>query len=229
VLSVVFLSLLVVTAVVVGIFVMMFMDVAFQPHQTAMLIAGTNRGLRRGMGQGNVDGAELALKIGRTVGRAVRNMGLQPAVAATRDAACFQQEILVTIPEVLAISHELQERRSVAEVHEVQQQATLNLLNLNTAHNCPLLMSGGFCACEVARPVACRTHCTAGGDSPEHVRDLSRALEAGVTDVLQDCLQATGLDDGRYELNLALSQVLNSPHAARKWSRGERLVQSISS
>ena len=60
----------------------------------------------------------------------------------------------------------------------------------------------------------------------QFAQKLAESVGTGVTDIFRDCLEASGLDDARYELNSALSQVLNIPQAADRWSRGERVLNA---
>lgn len=224
--GVVFLSLLVVAVVAVCITLMMFYDVAFAgPSGAARPLFALSRS-GSGTASGNFDGAGLALRLERVVSRVIASLGMKPAVVATCDSACQGREIQVTTPEVLAIVQELQERQSPVQVEVIRRQAERNLRALDGSRHCPLLMSGGFCACEAARPVSCRTRCVAGADSPDEAQKLADSVETGVTEIFQDCLQASGLDDSRYELNQALAYVLDTPEAARRWARGEQVLKS---
>jgi hypothetical protein len=218
----VFLSLLVLTVAFGCMMLLLFADVAFRGPQTGMAVAAGSlqTSLR------HFDGAALALRLEQAVSRAVIGLGLQPASTATCDAACHGREIQVTTPEALAIAQELGQRHSPAQVNAIRMQAQRNLLVQNGTFHCPLLMSGGFCACDAARPVACRTRCVAGADSPAEAERLAESIGAGATDVFRDCLQASGLDDGRYNLNLALAQILNTPQAASRWAHGDRVLQT---
>lgn len=221
--GIVFLSLVAMTAVVGGIGVMMFMDVAFSGPRGRRL-APVSCPPR--LAVGNLDGAGLALRVERAVSRAVAGLSVKPAAADACDAACYRREIHVTTPEALAIVQELRERLSPVQVDGIHRQAQRNLSAPDGAPRCPLLLAGGFCACAVARPVSCRTRCLAGADSPAEARRLAESVGAGVTEVFRDCLQASGLDDSQYELNHAIVRVLETPHAARRWAKGERLLDS---
>ncbi len=227
--GVVLLSLLVTTVVAGCIGAVMFADVAFASPQTdsRSAIAGHRKG---GLsGPQLFDGAGLALRLEQTVSRLITRLGMRPAVATTCDATCHEREIQVTTPEALAIVQELHERQSPAQLELVRTQAQRNLTIQDGTYQCPLLMSGGFCACQSARPVACRTRCVAGADSPLEAQLLADAVGLGATEIFQDCLQASGLDDTRYELNYAVSRVLDTPQAARRWARGEPILKATSS
>ena len=222
--GVVFLSLLVTTVVACCIVAAMFADVAFaHPAGFRSAIAANRR--RGDGGAGSLDGAGLALRFEQTVSRVITKLGMKPAVVATCDAACHEREIQVTTPEVLAIVQELNDQKSPALVDSIRMQAQRNQLHQDGGYHCPLLMSGGFCACQTARPVSCRTRCVAGADSPVEAQLLADVVGTGVTEVFQDCLQASGLDDSRYELNYALAHVLETPQAARRWARGEQILK----
>lgn len=222
----VFLTLLVTTIVVGGVGVMMFADVAFAGPRCDLLSLPASNKRRTGFANGIFDGAGLARRLEQTVSRVVAGLGMKPAVAGACDAACREQEIRVTTPEVLAIVQELRDRQSPAEVEAIRLQAQRNLVAHDGKYHCPLLMSGGFCACEAARPVSCRTRCMSGADSPTEAQRLAASVGAGVTDIFRDCLHASGLDDSQYELNYAMAHVLDTSEAERRWARGERILKS---
>lgn len=225
--GVVLLSLLVTTVVAGCIGALMFADVAFASPQADLSSAIASR--KRGVsGSDLFDGAGLALRLEQTVSRLITKLGMRPAVATMCDAACHEREIQITTPEALAIVQELRERQSPAQLELVRTQAQRNLAMQDGEYQCPLLMSGGFCACQSARPVACRTRCVAGADSPIEAQLLADAVGLGATEIFQDCLQASGLDDSRYELNYAVSHVLDTPQAARRWARGEPILKAAS-
>ena len=224
--AVVFLSLLVLTVVAGCVVMAMFSDVAFAGPSGRVEPASSSLCRLPGTAVANYDGAGLALRVGRAVSRAVANLGMKASATKTCDAACHQREIRVTVPEALAIVQEIREQQSPAQIEVIRLQAQRNLLVLGGTHDCPLLMSGGFCACELARPVSCRTRCVAGADSPVEARKLAESMEMGVTETFRDCLQASGLDDSQYELNFALTQVLNTPHAGRRWAQGELILNA---
>lgn len=224
--GVVFLSLLVTTVVACCIVAAMFADVAFASPGVGLRGAIAANRRRGDSGPGDLDGAGLALRFEQTVSRVISKLGMKPAVVATCDVACHEREIQVTTPEALAIVQELRDKKSSEVVDAIRTQAQRNLLVQDGGHRCPLLMSGGFCACQTARPVSCRTRCVAGADSPAEAQLLADAVETGVTEIFQDCLQASGLDDSRYELNYALARVLDTPQAARRWARGEQILKS---
>lgn len=221
--GIVFLSLLVTAIVVGGLGAMMFANVAFTDPQLRRDASSASSGRNAG---GIFDGAGLALRLEQAVSRIAASLGMKAAVAGACDAACREREIQVTTPEVLAIVQELRERQSPAQVDAIRLQAQRNLATHDGKYHCPLLMSGGFCACEAARPVSCRTRCTLGADSPAEAQRLAESVGTGVTDIFRDCLQASGLDNSRYELNYAIAHVLDTPEAARRWSRGEQLLKS---
>lgn len=223
--GIVFLSLLVATIVVGCLIVAMMADVAFAgPRLDKPYSIASAR--RAGNAERIFDGARLALRLEQAVSRVVASLGMNQAVAGTCDAACREREILVTTPEVLAMAQELRDRQTPAQIHAIRMQAERNLMAHDLTHHCPLLMSGGFCACEASRPVSCRTRCLAGADSPVEARKLAETVGTGVTDIFRDCLDASGLDHSRYELNYALAHVLETPDAAQRWARGEQLMKS---
>ncbi len=224
--GVVFLSLLVTTVVACCIVAAMFADVAFARPAVGLRSAIAANRRRGDSAPGSFDGAGLALRLEQTVSRVITKLGMKPAVVATCDAACHEREIQVTTPEVLAIVQELYDQKPPGLVDSIRMQAQRNQLDQDGRYHCPLLMSGGFCACQTARPVSCRTRCVAGADSPVEAQLLADAVGTGVTEVFQDCLQASGLDDSRYELNYALAHVLETPQAARRWARGEQILKS---
>lgn len=222
--GIVFLSLLVTTIVVGCVGLTMLADVAFAGPRLARQ-ASPASSKRAGGPAGGFDGAGLALRLEQAVTRVVASLGMKATVAGTCDAACREREIQVTTPEVLAMVQELRERQTPAEIHAIRMQAERNLMAHDLTHHCPLLMSGGFCACEASRPVSCRTRCPAGADSPAEARQLAETVGAGVTDIFRDCLQASGLDNSRYELNYAIAHVLKTPDAADRWARGEQILK----
>ncbi len=223
--SVVFLSLLAMAVITGCISLMMFCDVAFDSPggKVRSTAAATRR--RTGNAIGIFDGAGLALRLEQAVSRVINRLGVKPAMAATCDAACHDREIQATTPDVLAIVQELHKRLSPVQIDVIRRQAQRNQQVQDGAHHCPLLLAGGFCACEVARPVSCRTRCVAGADSPAEAQRLADSVETGVTEIFQDCLQASGLDESRYELNYAIAHVLETPDAARRWARGEPILK----
>lgn len=219
------LTLLLVTAAVGVVSAVMFCEVAFAGPRCALAFAPGSSGSRSRSANPSFDGAELARRVEQAVSRTIASLEVKPSDSSCV-AACYQRSIAVTVPEVLAIVEELQESQSPAQVEAIRIQAQRNLKTPNTTHSCPLLMSGGFCACETARPVSCRTRCIAGADSPVEARRLAESVETGVTEIFRDCLNASGLDHGRYELNSALTQVLNTPQAAHRWARGEQILKA---
>jgi len=221
---VILLSLLVVTVVLGTAVTAMFTDVAFAGPNWENPSTSSIRGMNRGATPGNFDGAGLARRVEQAVSRAVAKLGMKSNGTSTCDTTCHQREIQVTVPEVLAIVDELREQQSPVQVDAIRRQARRNLQVRDKSHSCPLLMSGGLCACNLARPVSCRTHCFAGGDTPEQAQLLAQSVEMGVTETFQDCLDASGLDNAHYELNYALAHVLETHDAARRWARGEQIL-----
>jgi len=222
--GVVFVSLLVMTALVGGIGLVMFLDVAFAGPARVVPLA---RGARSPREFGNFDGRGLALKGERAVGRSVTERHAWRTVTSECDAACHEREIHVTTPEALAIVQELRNRLSPDDLHAIRVRVEQNLTATGGMHHCPLLMSGGFCACEGARPLSCRTRCLAGADSDVEAKMLAEAVGAGAIDVFRNCLQASGLDGGQYELNRAISRALDTPDAAHRWAQGEHILEAV--
>lgn len=225
-LGVVLLSLLLTTIVVVCLGAAMFWDVAFC---NAGRPGSSSRAPEEGRVPAACDGVNLALRVERAVGRLVQRLGSTPPATDACEPACGDREIHVTTPEVLAIVHELRERLPADRVDAIQVQARHNLATPEGSRHCPLRLSSGACACAAARPVSCRTRCLVGVNSHLDDRQLADSIGAGATEIMRDCLNASGLDDSEYELNQALIQVLDTPHAAYRWARGERILESASS
>lgn len=221
--GIVFVSLLVLTALVGGIGLVMFLDVAFAGPACLVPVS---RGTKSRRESGNFDGAGLALKVEQPVSRSLVALAARRTVPSACDAACHEREIHVTTPEALAIVQELQNRLSPHDVHAIRVKVEQNLTAGGT-HHCPLLMSGGFCACEGARPLSCRTRCIVGADSDVEAKRLAETVGAGAIDVFRACLHASGLDDGQYELNHAISRALDAPDAAHRWAHGEHILETV--
>jgi hypothetical protein len=219
----VLLTLVVLTIMVGAVLFLMFTDVAF--GEAKALPSGWSASGNRAASSG-IDGAKLALRVEQAVGRAVARLGVVPPADAKCDTACSRREIRVTTPEALAIVAELQGQYPPAAVRAIRDQARQNLASHGQPCQCPLLMSGGFCACEQARPVACRTSCVLGADSDVEATRLAESVGAGATQVFRDCLHASGLDDAQYELNQAIVRTLDTPNAARRWAQGEFILKS---
>ena len=223
--GIVFLSLLVSVAATGGLILMAAGKVAFAGP-------GNYHGIDTGpIGRGSAagrrpDGIQLALRLERAVSQVMSHLGWKAQPTPVCESVCHGREIQVTTPEVLAIVQELRSHKSAGEIEAIHHRAMLNLQNLEGSGECPLLLAGGFCACDGARPVACRTRCIAGADSPLEARKLAETVASDVTDMFRDCLSTAGLDSSRYELNYALSRVLETSDAAQRWAQGDPVLQS---
>ena len=104
---------------------------------------------------------------------------------------------LVTTPEAQAIADELR-GRSDGELQLVKNRS------LSHGPACPMKTDAGYCACAVARPLACIGRCTVGGDSPEWVAGLG----ATVSDAFRHHLEAKHVDATTRRLDEALVTLL---------------------
>lgn len=225
--GVVLLSLFVTMIVIVGLWLLMFWDVAFRGSGSRPPGSSSIAGIPAPTPTG-CDGVALALRVEQSVSRWVERLGARPQAAIACDPGCGNREVRVTTPEVLAIIHDLRQHFPLSQVDAIRHQACENLASQET-HRCPLLLANGSCACAASRPVSCRTHCLIGADSPPETRRLADSLDAGATEIFRDCLNASGLDDSEYELNGALVCALDTPHAARRWALGERILETAAS
>lgn len=220
--AVVFLTLLVLIAAVGAIGFAMFFDVAFCGAGSCR---PSSRAGQNGHAVGRRDGVGVALRVERALNRVVTGFSGEISAGATCGADCGQ-EIRVTTPEALAIVRDLKDHLSPQRIDAIRQQATRNLEHHAGANRCPLLVSGGYCACTHARPISCRTRCVLGADSEIEASKLAELLDADLTRLVRHSFRGAGLDDTQYELNHALVRVLDTPDAERRWSQGERLLAS---
>lgn len=76
----------------------------------------------------------------------------------------------------------------------------------------------------VAKAVASRDGSAAGSpadaqDAKAHEQTVAQGIEMGMT----RALKSAGLDSSLYEFNSALATALETPDAAERWARGERV------
>ena len=126
-----------------------------------------------------------------------------------------------TCPEIFAIADEV---RKLPFNHRRQLVKHVSDASTNGSATCPLLTKQGMCLCAIVRPVGCRGRCLAGFDSSEDAMAWANALEEGMSEGLQQGLNAAGLDGRCYDLNAGLAQVLTDPTAEDRWLRGEPLL-----
>ncbi len=255
------------TIVVVSVFALMFWSVAFTAPEQAQ-----RRGHVPAWQMSNLNGSRLHAWAANLARRVVARHAGRPrssetalAIASELEAgasAALEQagervnaklvatcpnkrprQIRVTVPEVLAITEELQRTCPKPELQIVREIAVLNARRARfvlpsefaaAGIGCPLRTPGGYCLTFLHRPIVCRSLCPncpcPGGGSDDanvqHCRDtepfaLSEMLHEGMTDGLTEGLREAGLDGDVYELNAALATAIDTPQAAVRWSRGE--------
>lgn len=152
------------------------------------------------------------------------------------------RQILVTAPEVFAITAELERRYPKSEWQLVRELAVSNSRRSRfvvaeefpqAGINCPLRTKDGHCLTFTSRPIACRLLCSSCPCSDKETCQSTEAISTGsaasvveslvngLSNGLSEGLRKAGLDGGIYELNDALATALTTPHAASRWSRGE--------
>lgn len=154
------------------------------------------------------------------------------------------KQIVVTAPEVFAITAELERTHPKSELKLIHELAVLNARRARfvvsdefpqAGITCPLRTQDGHCLTFTNRPIACRrlcSSCLCAGDgscgekcdaTADSTADIAHELHDGMFDGLSEGLRQAGLDDGVYELNDALATALATPHAASRWSHGEAI------
>ena len=119
-----------------------------------------------------------------------------------QEMACHCESFVpnVTEPEVQTIAAELRQRGG--DVLQVVIDRSRN-----HGCSCPMLTASGYCACSVARPLACIGRCTLGGDSPE----WSAGLGESVSDAFRQHLDARHVNSELRRLDDALVSLLDQP------------------
>ena len=156
--SVVFLMLPLSVLFVFGLMVLAFGDVAFRQLE----VASSNQvGPIR---QNRFPAREMASALNR-----LTSGSLCTPQKAPHSCESFIPQ--VTEPELLAIADELRQRGD-GELQRAVERSEHHKCA------CPMLTSAGYCACSVARPLACIGRCVVGGDSPEWVAGLGDSMSA---------------------------------------------------
>lgn len=181
------------------------------------------------------------------VGDAAAATPARPLVECGRGCAfCCHQEVRVTAPEAIAIARALAEAFPADWLERLQamlRQRVALIAGLPGVRDyaqarlpCAFLAPDGACAVYDWRPVVCRGyHSLSRADCQEKYVDFAAkpppiervghtAANATVRG-LTLALRAARRDDGLYELHGAVLRALETPDAAARWARGERLFQ----
>ncbi|MEO6788452.1 MAG: hypothetical protein ABI318_20195 [Chthoniobacteraceae bacterium] len=168
------------------------------------------------------------------------NPDLERVVACPKEG---QGMVGVTAPEVLQIADYIRKNKPPGEQKRIHDMAVENTRKL-TFHAaataelhpppCPLQGKDHVCSVYANRPLRCRPlHLlaiakTAGlgvakAAGPEggsaHGQTVAEGIETGLT----QALKSAGVDAGVYELNSALATALETPDAAERWAKGEKV------
>jgi len=166
---------------------------------------------------------------------------LQPACRAGC-AFCCAIPVAVSAPEALYIAAYLQETLSAeAQIElrthlsaraEERQGRTVDAGRTNQRFCC-FLCEDRQCSIYPIRPLACRGYNSlsrsaceeafTGQDDRVHMHEGVREVAAGVIYGLILASKKLGLEWGRYELETAVLRALDTPDAAQRWARGERV------
>jgi len=161
-----------------------------------------------------------------------------------------QGRIGVTAPEALAIADFIRKNKSPAEQQGIYALAVENAKTIasgSAGHHdlapspCALQGKDHVCCVYAKRPLRCRPLLalsiahgsgkpitaplhdpTAAPEACGHEHNVAQGIELGVG----RALTSAGLDASIYELNSALATALETPDAAARWAKGERLFRN---
>ena len=221
------------------------------PFLTMGLVAGDPRSFEahlrqaaRLMGERQISGSPSA--------RLVRHVAdlfessVPPAARAqlacrTGCAFCCHQPVKVNAAEAFFLATQLRERPdTAAAVREAAQQ--LAARDAETPRvawlRCPLLDQADGCSVHSVRPLSCHGHVSLDVEDCKQSYPLTGAWsvrEPAIYDdlrnswrlILQAALRLNGLPDTNYELNAALTLVLETENAEKRWLRGENIFASL--
>jgi len=149
-------------------------------------------------------------------------------------AFCCAIPVAVSAPEALYIAAYLQETLSAeAQVELRTHLSTRAEERQDHQRFCFFLREDRRCSIYAIRPLACRGYNSmsrlvcetafTGQDEPVHMHESIREVAAGVIFGLILASKKLGLEWGRYELETAVLRALDTPDAAQRWARGERV------
>ncbi|MFO1007688.1 MAG: hypothetical protein U0929_17120 [Planctomycetaceae bacterium] len=163
---------------------------------------------------------------------AVQKAGVRGTRSLSMEAlcpSCSNHQILVTTPETLAIAETIRNTQPSFEVQRILELSRSNARRIKGLTQeqyarerivCPLLSREGGCAAFDARPLHCRW-CSLTNDRGSEPCQLDHTqVESGIV----SGLRSAGLDGNLYELNEALTVVLESRDAASRWAKGENAL-----
>ena len=174
-----------------------------------------------------------------------------PAAARTQLACrsgcafCCHQPVKVNAAEAFFLAAQLRERPdTAAAVREAARQlAGRDAETPKVAWlRCPLLDQGDACSVHAARPLSCHGYVSldvedcktsyphiVSGAGAWSVREpaIYGDLRSSWRLILQAALRLNGLSDTNYELNAALSLVLDTEEAEKRWLRGENIFAGL--
>jgi len=161
-------------------------------------------------------------------------------------AFCCHTAVTVSPPELFAVADYLRKHYDESELTEVRKRLDDNAALAGSmtrdayiAGNipCALLTDDGRCRVHPVRPLCCagflstsRAKCDAEfrrvvGRDPVPTDNHAMAAGLGVSFGLKEACQKAGRDGEFYELNHALSRVLDTPDAAEQWARGDPVLK----
>jgi len=170
-----------------------------------------------------------------------------PAAARTQLACrsgcafCCHQPVKVNAAEAFFLAAQLRERPdTAAAVREAARQlAGRDAETPKVAWlRCPLLDQGDACSVHAARPLSCHGYVSLDVEDCKTSYPQTGAwtvrepaiygdLRSSWRLILQAALRLNGLSDTNYELNAALSLVLDTEDAEKRWLRGEDIFAGL--
>jgi Fe-S-cluster containining protein len=157
-------------------------------------------------------------------------------------AFCCAIPVAVSPPEALYIAAYLQETLSAEEQVEIRTRLRTRVEErqgwtvderLARKRLCIFLRDDWQCGIYSIRPLACRGYSSLSRSACEEaftdrgdrvrVHAFVRELAAGVIYGLVLASKELGLEWGRHEFEAAVSRAMETPDAARRWARGERV------
>ncbi|RLS39607.1 MAG: hypothetical protein DWH81_08210 [Planctomycetota bacterium] len=163
------------------------------------------------------------------VTRPTGTRGLNAKAIKSHCPSSSSHPIRVTTPETLAIADVVRQTQPALEVQRILDLSRSNARRIQGLTQeqiakerivCPLLSREGDCIAYDARPLSCR-RCGLNAEQgrDECALDLTE-LEHGIG----RGLRTAGLDGNQYELNEALTVVLENRDAASRWAKGENVL-----
>ena len=183
-------------------------------------------------------------------GHSIASSGIEGTMKMAKPACrpgcsfCCTIPVAVQAPEAFALAafvrHTMNEDQGVDLVSRLRTHTRQTALfatadeHTNSKVPCSLLTPQGRCSAYIARPIACRAHCSLSRErcaeailSPEPakatvpVNARAKLIGLGVSEGLSVGLKRAGLDAKTYELNSALLRALETPDGAARWIGGE--------